>query len=203
MERILGDAPIKYRALKIAIGALAVPTAVAGAIGMTITASLFGSLTALALSAGAGFAASLGLLDSDRHRTWRLAAWSALIPGWLALATMFADGTLPPDMMRPLSSVLLAGGAALRIWRSRVLCRPTPPGLAIALAFTLIALAATWSGLWMPAAAMSTAAIAFGWAFELFGTGGFWLGEASEARSRYTTATDKTGLHAPAVIQMA
>ncbi len=203
MERILGDVPIEYGALKIAIGAMAIPAAAAAAIGMTITVSLFGSLTALALSAGAGFAASLGLLDSDRHRTWRLAAWSALVPGWLALATMLANGTLPPNMLRPLSSLLLVGGAALRVWRSRALRRHTTPRLVIALAFTLIALAATWSGPWMPVAAMSTtAAIAFGWAIELLGTGSFWLGEVFEARPGYAP-NEEAGLHAQAVIQMA
>src|SRR5271169_5555579 len=157
MDRAFNDASSDYRATKIAIGSLAMLAAAAAAMGMTMAAWLFGSLVALALAAGAGFAASFELLDSDRYRAWRFAAWSALVPGWIVLASMLPNGPLPDrDGLRLLGSLLLAGGAALRVWRWQVARGTTPPFLAVALLFALIALVAIWSDLWMTGGAMST-----------------------------------------------
>ena len=165
---------------------------------MTVAASLFGALTALCLSAAAGLAASLELLDSDNHRLARAALWAVLMAGWFVLAAMlFNLPLLHLAGLRLLTSALLVGGAALRVGRWRAQHEPIPPGLVVALVLVLLALALIWS----EGSVAVASAICIGCAVELFGTGGFWLGEffvlrrAAPKQTRWTPA--------PATAQMA
>ena len=167
-----------------------------------MAASPFAALTALALSAGAGFAASLELLESDRHRSWRIAGWGTLVAGWLALAAMQLDlPLLHPTGLRLLTSALLGAGAALRVARWQAHRERMPPGLVTALVLALIALAVTWSGDSMAPGESAATAMGIGCAAELLGTGGLCLGEAFA--SRPPTANKSVGLSVPAAIQMA
>ena len=202
MDGSVSHAAIDTRSIKTALGALALIAASAGGAAAMMAASLFGALTALALSAGAGFAATLELLESDRHRSWRLAGWSTLVAGWLALAATQLDlPLLHLTGLRLLTSALLGAGAALRLARWKARRERTPPGLVAALVLALIALAVTWSGGSMPADESAATAIGIGCAAELFGTGGAWLGEAFA--SRPSTTNGSVGSRAPAVMQMA
>jgi hypothetical protein len=158
-------------------------------------------LTALALSAGAGFAASLEPVEADRHRSWRIAGWGTLVAGWLALAAMQLHlPPLHPTSLRLLTSVLLGAGAALRVARWQTHRERMPPGLVAALVLALIALAVRCSVGSMAARESTATAPGVGCAAELFGTGGPCLGEA--LASRPPTANGAAGLTARAAIQM-
>jgi hypothetical protein len=180
MNSSVDSAAIDTRSIKTIVGALALIAAVAAAAaGMTVAASLFGALTALSLSAAAGLAASLELLDSDHHRLARAALWATLMAAWFVLAAMlFNLPLLHLAGLRLLTSALLVGGAALRVDRWRAQHEPTPPGLVVALALVPLALILIWSGRSMAVAT----AVCIGCAVELFGTGGFWLGEFFASR---------------------
>jgi hypothetical protein len=199
----VSGAALEARTIKLAIGALALVAAVATGVGATLVASLFAGLAALTLSAGSGLAASLELLEADRRRGGRLAAWGALGLGWIVLAAMLLNEPLrEPTGLRLLASALLVGGAALRAWRWQAHRACAAPGLAVALGFALLALAATWSGVLLPGGDAPITAIGVGCAFELFGTGSFWLGEAWARRDWQRAAGEQARLQVPGVIQM-
>ena len=204
MDRIGDQAASGYRTIKVAIGATAPLAAVAVAIGMAMAASLFASLAALALGAGAGFAASLESLDTGHHLGWRLAAWGALASGWIVLAmTLASTPHHHLDSLLLLSSVLLGGDAALRVWRGPAPWRRLTPGIGFALLFALIGLIAVWSAVWMPVGAVPTEAVCLGCISELAGTGGFWIGEAFDTGLSRAATDEKAGSHASTVIQTA
>jgi hypothetical protein len=70
-----------------------------------MTASLFGALAALALSAGATLSALLEVAASDRDRVWRAIAWGGLVPGWIIFATMLLHAPLSHlDVLRVLAT---------------------------------------------------------------------------------------------------
>ena len=191
MDRIGDEAASGYRTIKVAIG-------------MAMAASLFASLAALALSAGAGFAASLESLDSGHHRGWRLGAWAALATGWIVLAMTLANAPQHHlDSLLLLSSALLGGDAALRVWRGPVPWRRLTSGIGFALLFALIGLVAVWAALWMPVGAMPAEAVCLGCISELAGTGGFWIGEAFDTGLQRAATDEKAGSHASTKIQMA
>ena len=108
---------LDYRAFKASIGVLAIVAAVAAGSGTVMTASLFGALAALALSAGAALSALLELAASDRDRVWRTIAWAALASSWIVFAAMLVYAPLSYlEGLRILATALLTGGAALRTW---------------------------------------------------------------------------------------
>ena len=76
MDRAIDQTSIStdYGAFKASIGVLAIVAAVATGSGTAMTASLFGALAALALSAGAMVSALFELAASDRDRVWRTLA---------------------------------------------------------------------------------------------------------------------------------
>src|SRR5208283_1712957 len=101
--------------------------------------------TALALGASAALAASFELVETDRHRRWRIALWSMLMAGWFSLAALLLDLPLIHlTGVRLWSSVLVVVGAALRAQRYQTHCGGTTPGLVMALALALCALAIIW-----------------------------------------------------------
>jgi hypothetical protein len=196
-------AALETRALKAMTGALALLAAVTTGVGATL-ATPFGALAALAMTAGVCLAASLELLESDPHRGWRLLAWCALAPGWMVLAVMLLNRPLQdPVGLRLFSSVLFVAGAALRLWHASAHDGRASPALAVALGFTLLALATTWSGWLLPTGETPITAIGIGCALELFGTGSFLLGEAWDSRDQRRTAANPGRLQASAVIHMA
>ncbi len=202
MDGSVSHVAIDTRSIKTALGILALIAAPAAGAAAMVAASLFGAMTALALSAGAGFAATLELLESDRHRSGRLAGWSTLLVGWLALAAMQLDlPLLHLTGLRMLTSALLGAGAALRVARWQARRERTPPGLVAALVLALIALAVTWRGGSMPADESAATAMGIACAAELFGTGGLWLGEAFASRPSMSNASVESS--ASAVLQMA
>ena len=195
---------LDYRTMKAAIGVLAIAAAVAAGSGPAMTASLFGALIALALSAGAGLTALLELLSRDRDRVWRVAAWASLIPAWLVFAAMLLHAPLLHlDGLRALASILLVGGALLRAWRWRGRQGSAGPSIAFALVFALMALGATWSGVWVQIGDTPVAAINIACALELLGTGSVWLAEAFFSRTGRAPAGCPTVQKARAAMQMA
>jgi hypothetical protein len=183
--------PLDYRTLRVAMGALALITAVAAGLATTIAAGLFGGLTALALSAGAGLCAGFELADSEPNRVGRAAAWAVLTAGWISAASMLLgapQGYL--DALRPLVSVLIAGGAALRVWRWWEHTDSDPQCIAGPLVSSLLALTATWSGAWLPFGGTPATAVSIACALELFGTGGLWLAETFLSRPWYPAPVD-------------
>jgi hypothetical protein len=203
-ENSVPSTALDIRTIKAAIGALALVAAVAAGIGATLVAPLFGALAALALSAGAGVAATLELLDADPHWTWRATGWSALVLGWIALAALLLSTPLRDlDGLRVLSSLLLAGGAALRFGRWCVRRGGTVPGLAITLGCTLLALATTWSGWALQTGYSPLAALSIGCAVELFAAGSLWLGEALRTQRRQSPANEEARRQLAAALQMA
>jgi hypothetical protein len=191
------------RAIKAMTGALALLAAVTAGVGATL-ATPFGALAALAMTAAVCLAGSLELLESDHHRGWRMVAWCALAPGWMVLAAMLLNRPLQDAVgLRLFSSVLLVAGAALRLWHASVHDGRACPALAVALGFTLLALATTWSGWLLPMGETPIAAIGIGCALELFGTGSFLLGQAWDTRDRRRAAGNPARLQASAVIHMA
>jgi hypothetical protein len=196
------SAALDIRTLKAAIGVLALVAAGAAAGGATLVAPLFGALAALALSAGAGVAAALELLDAAPHWTWRVTGWGALVLGWIALAALLLSTPLHDlDGLRVLSSVLLAGGAAVRVARWRAHLGRTVAGLAVAVGGTLLALATTWSSVFLPFPPLT--ALSIGCAVELFAAGNLWLGEALRGRLRQAPANEEARRQRPAALQMA
>ncbi len=195
-------AAIDIRSIKAAVGVLALMAAAAAGAAAMLAASLFGALIALALSAGAGFAASLELLESDRHRRWRIAGWATLVAGWLALAALQLDLPLLRLTRLPLlASALFVVSAALRVARWRAHRERTLLGLVATVVLALAALALTWSGGTLPVPESVAAAMGIGCAAELFGTGGLWLGEAFASRPSMTYSSMRSS--APVAIQMA
>jgi hypothetical protein len=191
-------------AFKASIGSLAIVAAAAAGSGTAMTASLFGALAAVALSAGAALFALLEFAACDRNRVWRTIGWGALVPGWIAFAAMLVHAPLSYlDGLRVLATVLLAGGAALRVWRWRAQMGAASPGVAVAGSFALMALGVTWSGVWAPFGDSPLTAIGIAAALELCGTGSVWLMEASMQRPTRDPATARTGAGAQAAMQMA
>ncbi len=198
------SAALDIRTIKAAIGGLALVAAVAAGIGATLVAPLFGALAALALSAGAGVAAALEPLDTDPHWAWRTTGWGTLALGWFALAALFLSTPLRDvDGLRVLSSLLLAGGAALRIGRWRAHRGGSVPGLAVALGCTLLALATTWSGSFMQSGYQPLSVLSIGCAVELFAAGSLWLGEALRTQRRQPVANEEARRQLAAALQMA
>jgi len=178
MDGSVDNGPIDTRSIKTIIGSLALIAAVAAAAGATMAAPLFGALCALSLSAAAGWTASLELLDLDRHRRVRAALWATLMAGWFALAAMlFSLPLLHLVGLRLVTSVLIVGGAALRVGHWRAQHERTALGLVVALAFGLLALAVTWSEGSSAVGHAAATAISAACAAELFATGSFSLGE--------------------------
>jgi hypothetical protein len=193
-----------HRAFKASIGVLAIAAAAAAGGGTAMTASLFGALAALALSAGAALSALLELAASDRDRVWRAIAWGALVPGWIVFAAMLVHAPISYlDGLRILATGLLAGGAALRVWRWRVLLGDAGPGVAVAASFALMALGATWSGVWAQLGDTPLTAIGIAAALELCGTGTVWVAEALVRRPTRDSATEPAVAGAHAAMQMA
>jgi hypothetical protein len=196
--------PDGYRTIKATIGALAIIAAATAGAGTAMTSSLFGALAALALSAGAGLAALLELTHADRHRGWRLGAWGTFVPAWIACAAMLLNAPLGHlDGLRLLISVLIAGRVALQVWRWRAHQCSAPLGVGVVLALAPLALAATWSGLWLQLGETPVTAISIACALELFGTGSIWLAEAIIARPRPVARDETAGLPAAPAMQMA
>jgi hypothetical protein len=190
------------RAFKASIGILAIVAAAAAGSGTAMTATLFGALAALALSAGAALFALLELAACDRDRVWRTIGWGALVPGWIVFAAMLVHAPLSYlDGLRVLATVLLAGGAALRVWRWRAQMGTASPAVAVAASFALMALGAIWSGMWAPFGDSPLTAISVAAALELCGTGSIWVMEASMQRPTRDPATAPTA--AEAAMQMA
>ena len=190
------------RAFKASIGILAIVAAAAAGTGTAMTASLFGALAALALSAGATLFALLELAAGDRDRVWRTIGWGALVPGWIVFAAMIVHAPLSHLYgLRVLATVLLAGGAALRVWRWHAQMGAASPGVAVAASFGLMALGATWSGVWAPFGDTPLTAIGIAAALELCGTGCIWVMEASIPSRGPATAPTAAG--AQAAMQMA
>ncbi|MDQ2961849.1 MAG: hypothetical protein M3R31_01640 [Pseudomonadota bacterium] len=193
---------LDFRAVKALIGALAVVAAAAAGSGMAMTASLFGALAAVALSAGAALSALLELAASDRERVWRMVGWVALVPGWLAFAALLLHAPLAHlEGLRILATGLLAGAATLQAWRGRAQQGTSGLGVFLAAAFALVALGATWSGVLVQFAGQAVTAMGIAAALELGGTGSVWLAEASVIRSRTSIAPIAASTHA--AIQMA
>ena len=192
------------RAFKASIGFLAIVAAAAAGSGTAMTASLFGALAALALSAGAALSALLELAASDRDRVWRATAWGALVPGWIVFAALLLHAPLAHlDALRVLATGLLAGGAALRVWRWRVLLGAASPGVVAAASFALMAVGATWSGVWVQFSDTPLTAIGIAAALELCGTGSVWVTEASDLRTTRDPAIEPPAAGAHAAMQMA
>jgi hypothetical protein len=192
-----------YPRIKAAIGVLAMIAAVTAAAGATMSASLFGALAALALSAAAALAALLELTQEDRYRSWRLGAWGALVPGWIACVVLLNAPLGHLDGLRVLISALIAGRVALQVSRWRAHQCSAPLGMAIALGVAPLALAATWSGMWSQMSELPVTAISIACALELFGTGSLWLAEALVAWRRPVAQDETPGLPAAASLQVA
>jgi hypothetical protein len=206
MDRAVGQVSMTLDsgAFKASIGILAIVAAAAAGSGTAMTASLFGALAALALSAGAALFALLELAACDRNRVWRTIGWGALVPGWIAFAAMLVHAPLSYlDGLRVLATVLLASGAALRVWRWRAQMGAASPGVVVAAGFALMALGVTWSGVWAPFGDSPLTAIGIAAALELCGTGSVWLMEASMQRPTRDPATARTAVGAQAAMQMA
>jgi hypothetical protein len=192
------------RAFKASIGILAIVAAAAAGTGTAMTASLFGALAALALSAGAALFALLELTAGDRDRVWRTIGWGALVPGWIAFAAMLVHAPLSHlDGLRVLATVLLIGGAALRVWRWRAQMGAASPAVAVAASFALMALGAVWSGAWAAFGETPLTAFGIAAALELCGTGSIWVMEASMQRPTRDPATAPTAAAAQIAMQMA
>jgi hypothetical protein len=195
---------VDSRALKASTGVLAIVAAAAAGCGTAMTASLFGALAALALGAGAALSALLELAASDRDRVWRTIGWGALEPGWIVFAAMLVHAPLSHfDGLRVLATVLLAGGAALRVWRWHTQMGAASPGVAVAASFALMALGATWSGVWALFGDTPLTAIGIAAALELCGTGSIWVMEASMQPLTRDRATARAAAGAQAAMQMA
>jgi hypothetical protein len=193
-----------HRAFKASIGVLAIAAAAAAGGGTAMTASLFGALAALALGASAALSALLELAASDRDRVWRAIAWGALVPAWIVFAAMLVHAPISYlDGLRILATGLLAGGAALRVWRWRVLFGAASPCVVVAAGFALMALGATWSGVWAQLGDTPLTAIGIAAALELCGTGSVWVTEAVVPRSNRDSATEPAVAQAHAAMQMA
>ena len=150
-----------------------------------MTASLFGALAALALSAGAMVSALFELAASDRDRVWRMIAWAALAPSWIVFAAMLVHGPLSyPDALRVLATGLLTGGAAMRIWRWQAQYGASNAGVLVPAIFAVIALAAIWSGAWRQLGDSPITAIGVAAALELCGMGTVWVMEAARCSMR-------------------
>lgn len=206
MDRAVGrvSMTLDSRAFKASIGILAIVAAVAAGSGTAMTASLFGALAALALSAGAALGALLELAACDRDRVWRTIGWGALIPGWIVFAAMLVHAPLSYlDGLRVLATGLLAGGAALRVWRWRVQMGAASPGAAVAASFALMAVGAIWSGVWAPFGDTPLTAIGIAAALELCGTGSVWVTEALVQRPTRDPAIAPTAAGAQVAMQMA
>lgn len=174
------------RAIKGAIGGLAMVAAVAAAAAATMTAWLFGALAAATLCAGAIWAASLELIEADRGRSWRVAAWGALAIGWSLGAVLLLNAPAEQvEFLRYLVSALIAGGAACRAWRWQAGREHALAGTLIALAFAALAVSATWSRAWFGPGDTTAMALCAGCALELFSGGSFWLGEALMGASHW------------------
>lgn len=185
-----------YRAIKGALGALAVIAAMTVAAAASMTAWLFGALAAASLTTAAIWVASLEFIAADRARSWRVAAWGALAVGWMACAAMLLHAPAEQDgLVRSLVSALIAGGGACRAWRWQVDRDHTLTGVLVAFALACLAVAATWSNVWFNSGDMTAMAICVGCAFELFNCGSFWLGEALIGPSRWV-ASDALPLRA-------
>jgi len=206
MDRAMGQVSMTLdsRAFKASIGILAIVAAAAAGSGTAMTASLFGALAALALSAGAALFALLEFAACDRDRVWRTIGWGALTPGWILFAAMLVHAPLSHlGGLRVLATVLLVGGAALRVWRWRTQMGAASPAVAVAASFGLIALGATWSGVWAPFGDTPLTAFGIAAALELCATGSVWVMEASMQRPSRDLATAPTAARAPAAMQMA
>ena len=206
MDRAMGQVSMTLdsRAFKASIGILGIVAAAAAGSGTAMTASLFGALAALALSAGAALFALLEFAACDRDHVWRTIGWGALVPGWIVFAAMLVHAPLSHlDGLRVLATVLLAGGAALRVWRWRAQMGVTSPAVAVAASFALMALGATWSGVWAPFGDTPLTAFGIAAALELCATGSIWVMEASIQRPSRDLATAPTAARAPAAMQMA
>ena len=206
MDRAVGHVSMTLdsRAFKASIGILAIVAAAAAGSGTAMTASLFGALAALALSAGAALFALLELAACDRDRVWRTIGWGALVPGWIVFAAMLVHAPFSHlDGLRVLATVLLAAGAALRVWRWRAQMWAASPAAAVAASFALMALGATWSGVWAPFGDTPLIAIGIAAALELCGTGSVWVMEASIRRPTRGPAIAPTAAGARAAMQMA
>lgn len=178
---------LDFRPLKAMLGVLAIIAAGASAVGVTMTASLFGALAAGALSAGAAFAALFEPASCDHHCEWRVGAWVALGAGWIIVAANLLNAPLGHlDGMRILMSALIVASAALRASRWQIRPNHASLGTVGALAFALLALAATWSGPWAPGG--DPTAIDLGCSLELAGSGCLWLAEAVISRRQRRTA---------------
>ena len=193
---------LDYRAFKASIGVLAIVAAVAAGSGTVMTASLFGALAALALSAGAALSALLELAASDRDRVWRTIAWAALASSWIVFAAMLVYAPLSYlEGLRILATALLTGGAALRTWRWQAQHGAVNPGVLLPAIFAVIALGALWSGTWGQLGDTPITAIGVAAALELCGIGGVWVMEAAFPCSVRPAAIGPTP--APAPIQLA
>ena len=193
---------LDYRAFKASIGVLAIVAAVAAGSGTVMTASLFGALAALALSAGAALSALLELAASDRDRVWRTIAWAALASSWIVFAAMLVYAPLSYlEGLRILATALLTGGAALRTWRWQAQRGAVNPGVLLPAIFAVIALGALWSGTWGQLGDTPITAIGVAAALELCGIGGVWVMEAAFPCSVRPAAIGPTP--APAPIQLA
>jgi len=202
MERTANDAALArdYRTLKAMMGSFAMIAAVGAAAATMMAASLFGALTAFALSAAAGLTALLELTDCGPHQGSRLAAWGVLVTGWIIFAAMLLHAPLGHlEGLRPLISMLIASSAALQAWHCRVQQGPAGPGVIVVLVFALLGLAATWSSAWTQIGDTPATAISFACAFELFGTGNLWLAE----RLTSWNTGHAVVAHEPALMQMA
>jgi hypothetical protein len=198
------SAALDIRTIKAALGGLALVAAVAAGMGATLVAPLFGALAALTLSAGAGVAAALELLDADPRWAWRATGWGALALGWIVLAALLLSTPLRDlEGLRVLSSLLLVGGAAVRVGRWCMHRAGTVWGLAIALGCTLLALATTWSNSFLQTGYPPLAALSIGCAVELFAAGSLWLGEALRAQRRQSPSHEEARRQLPAALQMA
>jgi len=203
-ENSVPSAALDIRTIKATIGGLALVAAIAAGMGATLVAPLFGALATLALSAGAGVAAALELLDADPRWTWRATGWGALALGWIALAALLLSTPLHDlDGLRVLSSLLLAGGATVRVGRWRVHRGGTVLDLALALGCTVLALATTWGGLFLQTGYPPVAALSIGCAVELFAAGSLWLGQALRAQRWQPPANEEARRQLPAALQMA
>jgi hypothetical protein len=192
-----------YRALRVTLGSLAMIAAAAAGAGTAITAALFGALIAFGLSAGAGLAALLEVTEGEPRRGWRVAAWAALVLGWIVVATLFLRAPLQHlDGLRPLISVLIAGGAALRAWRWYLRSYPAA-GIACALSFALLAMTAMWGGPWLPVRDTATTAVSLACALELFGSGILWLAEGAFLHGARSVRGDAAPQRGAAVMPMA
>src|SRR5256885_11223158 len=90
MDRAINQASmtLDYRAFKASIGVLAIVAAVAAGSGTGMTASLFGALSALALSAGAAPSALLEVAASRRDGVPRPISLGALAPRSVVLSAL-------------------------------------------------------------------------------------------------------------------